>query len=194
MAKRNYKKVQQKTFEPKILTGLDLQAKTFKTSRGKVLQLREVPRFLIDARMASRPKIEPPTYEVKTAGGDIEKHTHDETTLLTADDKEAWAKYVSERDADAALFSADMFRILISEGLELTVPDTYKQKLKSYGITIVIEEDALKLNYLQSEFIGEQEDATDLMAAILAVSSTNMEAAEQLAKSFRAAIQEARVI
>jgi len=168
----------------------------FEASTGIVVKIKPVSRFLIDSLIASKPQFTPPTYEVTTAAGNVEVHYHDDKSIETASEEEKKIytdALLFQKQADTE-YNKNFFNLMMLYGADLKLPedDRWMRKQKKLGIRIPEDEDDLFLHYITTEIFSLEEDATDFVAAVLAASGASKEAAEQLQKSFRLAIQEAR--
>lgn len=177
--------------------GVDTQpVATYTTSRGYVVEFLAVPNLL--AKLASQfPAPTPPTYEVKTAGGPTETHTHNETTLETDADKEAWRAYEHNVALHAANFWNAQVKLSLLRGIKVLNADD--EKLKTWadeqtliGFEVPTNDSERRLHWLQTEVAASNEDLIMIVAGVSRQTGIPEEAVLQLEQSFRGAVGRAR--
>lgn len=169
-----------------------------KTVGGVEVKLRPVSAERIDkigrrmteqARARGEP-VDPPMYEAKTVTGEIEKHPHDETTLETDQDREAWKQH---RAASAALDSAIALRVMdycFLQGVVTDGPTPEWRKMQEWlGEETPEDPLDLKLLYIKTGLLETQIDMALAFAEIgkltAAGNSAVVEAMADFLASFR---------
>lgn len=165
-------------------------SKTFTTSRGVEVSFLSIAPLLEKVR-ASHPIPEPPTYEVKTAAGPVERHAHDETTLETDADKAAWAAYVKERDAAQDGYNRAVMRTVLLRGLTYTMPegDAWVKEQEFIGIAVPTDPLARRLHWLETEALGSVDDYIHLMTGVMEASGVSQEVLTQVEGTFRGNVE-----
>lgn len=165
--------------------------RVFVTQDGVEVRLKPVSRPLLDKALDTSSEVQPPTYQITTATGEVEVHQHDETTLETEEDKRAWEKYQEELKRARRERATRFNRTLIIEGVDVD-PDAdqaWKEKWEYLGIPIPENKFERKVEYVLAEVA--KNELTDLLAAVLDASGINTEAVDQIRGSFRAGVQRA---
>lgn len=178
----------------------------YTTTVGKTIRLKGLPSMLIEKIQGSVKMPDPPTYAATTAGGDVENHFHNETTLdvegdpeQTAKNHKAWEEYIAERDRINAELSERMMKLMLIKGTEVEMPndDEWIEEQVFVGADISkIPEDRLgrKYYYIVTEVIGSPDDLNNIMNTIMKISGVGEEAVLAAEASFRRAVEEAKVI
>jgi hypothetical protein len=135
--------------------------------------------------------IDPPTYEIKTAGGSAIPEPHDATTEKTPEEQAAWDAH--QEALGRLKYEKNMYlmQYIFEDGLEsIQVPEDEKWLAKHKRRLIDIPTDKVKLRefYLTAEVLKTPDDIAGITAAIMLLSQQGKvdEAALDLAlDSFR---------
>ena len=134
------------------------------------------------------PKPVKPTYIFEAVGGVKIEQEHDETTISTPEEKQAYEKYLNDNREWQTGLTFRLMNLFLLEGIELEVSDKkqkeWNEKLKLYGFSGEFESETEKqLTYLQT-FIFKDKDAvsnaTQIIMSLTGVSQEDIEAAEKL--------------
>lgn len=167
------------------------------SSRGTAVHFYPMPPLLmekievgVEAEYGPRP--EPPTYTIKTAVGENEAHSHTKNTLETDEDKAAWAAYEDELAIWESELSRRVLRAIQVECIKPADPDDvdWMEKQTFLGIPIPEGKFQRHLHWIETEFIGSNDDVMACMAVpmrLAGVPDEEMAAAEKL---FRDSISE----
>ena len=160
---------------------------SFTTSRGIELQFKPVPQMLIDRVRLAHKLPDPPTYEIKSITGAVEKHFHDETTLETDEDRAAWSAYIAERDAALVEANRAFMRLVFLRGVECEMPsdDTWAREQRLMGIDVPTDALEKRLHYLETEVVATAQDADAIVRGVLEASGVPQEALAQAEDTFR---------
>lgn len=163
--------------------------RTFVTSRGVTLEFLPIP-ALLEKLQAQHKLPEPPIYEVKTATGVTEKHTHDETTLETDADKAAWAEYQKNLQEATARLNLALMRLVMLRGVKVQMPkdDTWIAEQQFIGLTVPDNPRERKLYWLETEALASQDDYAQMLAGVMAASGLSEEVVQQAEATFRGAL------
>lgn len=161
---------------------------SFTTSRGvkiHFLGIATLIEALRESQEAKKPK--PPTYEVKTLGGAVEQHIHDETTLETEADKTNWAAYQQQLRAWEKQSEKDLMRLLMLRGIDLKFPDDtrWEQEHKFVGLDVPTDPLEKRMHYIETEVLGGVADYEALMLGVMRISGVTEEKLSQVEASFR---------
>lgn len=152
------------------------------------------------AGRALPPMPKPPAYEVENAAGEKSPHAHDETTLVTDEDKAAWASYqqkLSDYRLIESLFEAEINkRILRAVCLCVKVNDAdytdWIDEQEVLGIPLPEKNAEKRISFVETNVIRSTEDILRLMTAVMKLAGiADDRMAEAAEKSFRAAMDEA---
>lgn len=162
---------------------------TFTTSRGIVLEFLPIP-ALLEKLQAQHKLPEPPTYEVKTATGVIEHHTHDETTLETDADKAAWAEYQKNLQEATARLNLGLMRLVMLRGVKVEMPEGEAWIAEQQFIGLTVPDDPLerKMYWLETEALASANDYAQMLAGVMAASGLSEEVVAQAEATFRGAL------
>lgn len=165
--------------------------KTFTTSRGVVLEFLPIP-ALLEKLQAQHKLPDPPTYEVKTATGIVEHHTHDETTLESGADKAAWAEYQRDLKDKTAALNLALMRLVMLRGVKVQLPadDTWIAEQRFIGLTVPDDPLERKMHWLETEALASANDYAQMLAGVMAASGLSEEVVQQAEATFRGALGE----
>lgn len=167
------------------------------SSRGTAVRFYPMPPMLmekievgVEAEFGPRP--EPPTYTITIeATGEKESHTHTKETLESEEDKAAWAAYEDELAIWENELSRRVLRAIQVECIKPEDPGDEEWVEKQEFLSISIPEGKYQrhLHWIETEFIGNNEDVVACMSIpmrLAGVPEEDMAAAEKL---FRDSIQ-----
>ena len=163
------------------------------SSKGAKATLHGVPPLEIPAiyDMVEYPEI--PTYSVETASGEIQKFPHDETTLVTEEDKTAWEFYKTQMDlADNTLTDMMLNEILI-EGVEIDLSDpmieVWKRKQHLKKLPVPEDPDELALSYKKGMIACSGDDITALMDSVMELTGVDRSRLDAAKASFQSSME-----
>jgi len=165
----------------------------FHTTRmGHTIEILPIPPFLMDKINASIKYPEIPTYEAKTAAGEIEIFPHDETTLESDEDRKAWAAYQSALTAASEAENDIMMRTMMLKGIDVKLSgdafENWKDEQEYLGLEIPTNKSALKVYYIETEILGNNQDIADIMTKIVEASGVSQEVVANAKEKFRSAV------
>lgn len=172
------------------MSHFDTANSVFTSSTGRKITLQGVSPFLVDKVRASVVYPKPPTYAAATATGEVEVYPHDESTLVTDEDRAAWLAYQADLIKAQAESNDKVARLILTRGVSLTIPeDGWREEQEALGVAIPDKPVELKLHFIMTEVIGSAGDLGEIIAQVLGLSTTDERAVEAARSSFRAAIQ-----
>ena len=123
------------------------------TEDGRKIRLHMIDPIFIQAVISSVKFPDKPTYEAKTAHGNVEIHEMDELSAVqTEGGVEMWAKYQADYNAASAKQNEISLRAMFFEGTERPksnyLDDQWIRKMKIMGIDIPDDPDEAWLFYL----------------------------------------------
>lgn len=141
--------------------------------------------------------IDAPTYEVETAGGGKQTFFHDEKTLETDEQKEAWKNY----QEDSARMSAEIVRVrneILFDSILVGLPSdsTWETRQRKRYITVPDDPDEKRRHYIQTEILRTVNDVYGITEKIMvatlsgAVPEEAIQAASATFRSSKSAFQE----
>ncbi len=165
----------------------------FVTKDGNRIPLRRVAPILMEKIRKSVTLPSPPTYEVETAGGDIETHIHDETTLETDEDRAAWAAYqIAHAKANEAMIEK-ILRLLFAKATGDVLPpsDDWAKEQAYLGVDVPGDPLERKIHYIQTELLTHTSDIMAFMTAAMALTGVDEEVVESAEATFRHPVRQA---
>lgn len=138
--------------------------------------------------------LDPPTYEVTTVAGTIERHPHTEDTLETEQDREAWALYQDAVQTLNAAVGTRVTRYMLAEGVVLDGPDeAWVERMRQYGIPVSDDRLERREQYLTYEFARTPRELLQIIQRIMVLSAEGsaelQEAAEAMESFFRGEVE-----
>lgn len=160
------------------------------TASGHTIQIKPLSPFLLDKLNTAFPVPEPPTYEIETASGDIEIHVHDEETLETDEDKQAWEEYSIEFNRVAKEKNDASIRIFIDQGVTLPeeiLPEIehWKELLVSCGMPVPESAIDQKVEFVKDIILTNPDDIMLVMSEVVKLSGVSEKLVRQAEDSFR---------
>lgn len=144
-----------------------MDEKRYTTERGIEIAICPIPLLLDEVRKAQEAKIPPhPTYEAKTAAGEIEIHPHNETTLETDEEWTMWREYQEAKSKAADSMNDAIWRAVKLKAIRVEVPgdNGWIEDQKALGLTVPEEPRERRLHYIQTEVIGGVRDIIRITA------------------------------
>ena len=162
----------------------------FVTSTGVEITLKSISPVLMAKVRTSVEFPKRPTYEAKTITGDIEVHEHDETTLETDGDREAWQRYLvefmqAEQEQARRVGNALFKRGIDYEVLELPEDDRWIKEQKELGVKVPKDPLERKRHWLETEAFTTEVEIQRLSLRLMAMSGVSEEVLEAAERSFR---------
>lgn len=167
-----------------------MDGKIFVTAAGVELKVKAINRFKVDAIFGRLNKVRPPTYEVEIAGGGKEVLEHTEQTIQTDEERAAWDTYIKELARVQAEVNHAFVNLIMLDGIDFEIPAGWEDQQKFLGIEVPANPFERKVHYIFTELMTDDQDFPNLCTAILQLGRTNMEAAADVAKGFRAGMEE----
>lgn len=165
----------------------------FVTKDGNRIPLRRVAPILMEKIRKSVTLPSPPTYEVEIAGGDIETHVHDETTLETDEDRAAWAAYQKDFASANNRMIEKILRLLFAKATGDVLPpsDDWAKEQAYLGVDVPGEPLERKIHYIQTELLTHTSDIMAFMTAAMALTGVDEEVVQAAEATFRNPVREA---
>jgi hypothetical protein len=160
---------------------------TLTTSKGITVRIVGVSQLWLDKLRTAVKFPDPPKYSVTTVTGDVEYHSHDETTLETDEDRRLWAEYQAET-AKAEFRRNEMItKYVLTKGVEVDIPDSgeWIDMNAFLGIDLPTNPIERKYEYVRSEVVGTAEDLAEIISKVMELSGVPQEALEEAKASFR---------
>lgn len=168
-----------------------LKKKAFITSSGHRITLSGINNMLLQRVGMTVEFPEVPKYSVETAYGDVEWHDHNETTLETDEDKEAWEQYQQEHLKAQYQQVENVTKLLLTRGVIADVPDEakWRQEQEFFGIELPSDPMELRMHYITTEVIGSEEELVEMLDVIMELSNIPREVLDAAQESFRSGVE-----
>jgi hypothetical protein len=168
----------------------EAEVQELRTTSGHTIIIKPLSPFLLDKLNTAFPVPDPPTYEIETATGDIETHFHDEESLETGEDREAWEAYNVEFNRIAQEKNDASIKVFIDQGVIL--PDEiapeiehWKDLLISCGIPVPKSEIDQKVEFVKDIVLTNPDDIMLVMSEVVKLSGVSEKLVRQAEDSFR---------
>ncbi len=163
--------------------------KIYQAQNGKTLPLKLISPMLMDKVRSSVSIPEPPMYEAETAAGNIERHPHDEESLQTDEDREAWEAYkIAKAEATGEQIER-IVSLLFTRGVDWDqVPlsdGEWREDQEAFDIEIPTDRRELYRHYIMTEIISSGEELNDLVATLMEQTGIPKEVMTSVRESFR---------
>lgn len=162
-------------------------SEVFTTSKGITVKVVGVSQLWLDKLRTAVQFPEPPKYSVKTVAGDEEWHEHDETTLETPEDKQAWQEY-QVAYATAEFKRNEMItKYILTQGIEVVIPEEgdWADMMSFLGIQQSKNPVERKYDYIRTEVLGTAEDIAAVLTKVMRLTGVPEEALAEAQESFR---------
>jgi hypothetical protein len=161
-------------------------SQTVTTSRGVTVTCLPI-QSLLDKLNAQYKPPEPPSYEVKTATGAVERHAHDATTLETDEDRAAWQAYLQARADAQTAQSLALTRLVLLRGISVDMPtdEQWVKEQEWLGLQVPDDPFERKLHYIETEVIAGVADIEAIMLGVMRESGVPEELLAQMDATFR---------
>jgi len=136
--------------------------------------------------------LDPPTYTVTTATGDVETHVHDEASISTEEEKVAWAAYKAAQEQLTNETNERVSRAMLSLGVVVDdPPDGWADDMRYLGLEVPEDPRELRSFYLEMEILKTPADLMNAIIAITRLSADGMpqEALESAEALFRRSLE-----
>lgn len=118
--------------------------------------------------------IEVPSYEIKLAGGGLEKHPYDAKSILddgtTDEDKKAWKQYQEQLKLQQVELNEKLTAYMFYEGIDCEVSEEWKAKQEWLGFDLPENQFDLKVQYVSTELLKTPLQIKDATAKIMQIS------------------------
>lgn len=184
---------------PPQVTEIPEELRTYTTRATKIkLRLSPVSPLLIGKVQESLQEPPVPRYKVETAvPGVVEWHDHDESTIAEDDtpeeEKQAWREYKARLREIQSLRNQRFIDLFMGKGIDFDLPDNddWIEAQEMLGITVppVEKRVARKIHYLQTEVLTTQDDISEVMTRIMAMTGVGNAALDEARGLFRRSLQ-----
>ena len=172
--------------------------KTFFTSKGIGLELIGISPLLI-AKLQNAGEL--PPVPVRKVPLDFETDEDGEPTFQTEElseddlqneeEEKLWKDYIAKRDAVLSKRNDGFLKAIFAKGVnvDLTRLDNWKSDMEFLELTVPDHPLALKVEYVQTEAIGNTEDMVEIITGVLGESGIPEEDLADIRASFRDSIR-----
>lgn len=159
------------------------------SSRGVKVILRGIPPMLVASLEGVVEFPKKPTYKITTVAGDEEVYEHDETTLVSEEDKAAWKRYVVENMIAEQKLTEITLNTVLYEGVDIVDLSEqlvkWRKKRKIIGLPIPEDDDEASLAFKTTEVVGDEQDMEYILETVMRLSGVSESAIETASKSFQ---------
>lgn len=165
--------------------------KTYTTTRGVEVEFLPIP-LLLEKLQSQHPQPQPPTYTVKTATGNVEVHPHDETTLETDADRQAWQEYLQQAAAAKRKLDLALMRLIMLRGIKvLTEPaPDWAEEQEFIGIEVPTDPRQRRMHWLETEVFANQTDYMAIVTGVMEASGVPEEVIQDAEATFRGPVEQ----
>jgi len=165
---------------------LDIKSELYTTTGGIKVTLSGLPPLMIPMLSQTIKYPEKPTYKFKDASGTEIVMDHDETTLTTDADKEAWAKYEKETEISDSKMTQKLLDLILMEGVTVEIEnlERWKHQQDIIGIPVPEDIDDQMMMYKRSKVIKSGKDIAHVMRRCMVLTGVNPEEVTAIKKSF----------
>jgi hypothetical protein len=133
-----------------------------------------------------------PTRSMETAFGEEQKEELTADSLQNDEEKKQWAEYVKERDAILNKRNENVLKYVFFDGIKIddsTIDEWKAEQEEVWGIEVPNNRVDLKVDYINSEVIGNPEDLGNIMAGVMERTGVPAEMLDELRASFRGTLR-----
>lgn len=169
------------------------RTRRFVASSGLEVTLKGLPPLTPNRLNQSIEYPQKPTYEVPTVAGDVEIYEHDETTLHTDEDRQAWEEYLVAQDAAETLLTEKLLYAVLLECVELHDYEeklsAWKRRQKLMGIDLSEDEDENKFYFMQTEVFRDADDIGEILTIVMGLTGVSVEDLAEARNSFPSEVE-----
>lgn len=174
-------------FGTDISTNINKRESEFVNSAGFVFKVRGLPPLVLPRLSEGIEYPKKPTYSITTASGDIETHEHDETTLVSPEDFDAWDQYKSGMQKAEEELSNRMLTCILIEGIDIDDDidlTRWEKRQKLMGLPVPEDFEEKLLQYKRAQVIRSAWDIQQLMQIVMRLTGVSEEVVELTKNSF----------
>lgn len=165
----------------------------YTTAKGAKVRFIGVNPTLIDKLNSAGKMPDIPFREVGIPElGEVQKEPLSEDDLQNDEEKAAWAEYVQKRDAILQRRNDNFLKAVFFHGVDVddsTLDDWKQEQEEVWGLEVPTNRVDLKVDYINSEIIGNAEDLGNVIAGVLGKSGVPKDQLEEMRATFRGALR-----
>jgi hypothetical protein len=175
---------------------------TYITSRGVLVHLAPFPALATSAQRASvttewqeagRALPEKPTYQIQAAGGAVETHEHDESTIKGDPEAEAaWAAWQESERQFQNEVNERKLRTFIVDCMDFEINPSWEAKAKAKRLKVPADEWERKVFFAETEVLGNPQDYMEGMNRAAQLAGVSERDLKTVRDSFRRAVEVTR--
>jgi hypothetical protein len=177
MAKRNNKQQSDR-----------VKTASFVNSMGITVHLQGIPPLIIPRISDSVTFPEKPTYQIETASGDFETHTHDKTTISTDEEKKAWAEYLEQNSEAEQTLASRILKAVLIEGVvvkDYSDFENWKVRQELMGLEVSDNKERMLLHYKETQLARTEEDIESVMNLVMELTGVDPKELDLAKSSFQ---------
>lgn len=168
----------------------------YTTANGRAIYLTPVSPLLLQKLNESFdeewPEPEHPWYDVEIAGGDKERHLHDdksaeETGPETVELLNGYRDELRERNAE---ISRRVMRVIFLKGVDYgEITDDWIAEQEYMGIKVPDNPVGRRMHFIETEVIGSPNDLANIMTEVMAMGGVGRERIDEVKRMFQSRLQ-----
>lgn len=135
-----------------------------------------------------------PTFEITTAGGEVELHQVDETMLDDPARKAQWEVYQAQLNEFTAEYRTRLLRSVVVDCVEFEENPKWAAKHKAKKLRVPADEWERKIYFAETELFGNPDDLMQVIERAKALSGLKAEVLASAQASFRSGLEEAQKV
>jgi len=165
---------------------LGLKSEKYITTGGIEITLSGLPPLMVPMIAGLVDYPDKPTYTFKDGAGVEVTAEHDEKSLITDEDKLAWAKYEEEYDKADNLMTQKLLDLVLMEGVAVSIEnfERWKHQQEIIGIPVPEDVDEMMMMYKRGKVIRSGKDIAHVMRRCMELTGVNPEEVTAIKKSF----------
>lgn len=163
------------------------------TAKGIKVRFIGVNPTLIDKLNNAGTLPDVPTREIGVPElGDVQKEPLSADDLQNEEERNLWKEYVTKRDAVLQKRNDNFLKAVFFHGIEIddsTLDEWKIEQEEVWGLEVPNNRVDLKVDYINSEIIGNAEDLGNIIAGVLGKAGVPKDQLEEMRATFRGAIR-----
>lgn len=164
----------------------------YTTAKGARVRFIGVNPTLIDRLNSAGKMPEIPQKEVGVPElGEVQKEPLSPDSIETEEEQKAWDEYTEKRDAVLQKRNDNFLKAIFFHGLDIddfTLDEWKTEQEEVWGLDVPSNRVDLKVDYINSEIVGNAEDLGNIIAGVLGKAGVPKNQLEEMRATFRGAL------
>lgn len=164
----------------------------YTTAKGARIRFIGVNPTLIDKLNNAGTLPEVPYRETVIPDIGTEKDPLTANDLQTVEEENQWAEYVEKRDAILSRRNDNFLKAIFFHGVDIddsTIDEWKKEQEEVWGLEVPSNRVDLKVDYINSEIVGNAEDLGNIIAGVLGKAGVPKDKLDEMRATFRGALR-----